>query len=49
MNALRDVHRARFGAPTGARVEKNGPVAVIRNAACGTETRLTRLTEKALP
>ena len=49
LNALRDVHRAHFAAPTSARVEQDGAVTRIENLECGTETRITRLSERALP
>jgi hypothetical protein len=49
LNVLRDIHRARFGAPTDAEVATNGTETLIRNARCRTQTRLVRVSERRLP
>jgi hypothetical protein len=49
LNVLRDVHRARFAAPTDAELVAKGSETRIHNARCGTETTLVRVSERALP
>jgi hypothetical protein len=49
LNALRDVHRARFAAATDAQVETHGDETRIDNARCGTRSVLTRVSERSLP
>lgn len=49
LNVLRDVHRARFGAATDARVSACAAVVLIENPRCATESTLERVSEQALP
>ncbi len=48
LNVLRDVHRARFNAPTDAEVTTSAGETRIRNPCCQSETRLSRVSEKGL-
>lgn len=49
LNVLRDVHRARFEAPTDAEVTSEGAQTRIRNERCESETTLLRVSERRLP